>query len=311
MNRGNARAPIYLVDDDYQIFLEVLKESSRFFQVYPCAFCLMPNHYHLLLTTPKANLSRFMRHLDGVYTQRFNRHHKKDGHLFRGRYKAILVQEDEYLTRLVRYIHLNPVQANLVQDPKDYPWSSHGRYLKAKDEEWLKVTSTLKFFSKSVRSAKKAYLDFIRDGIDPKTEAFFSLKRSGSLFGDVDFVESIKEKYLADRDTSFGEVPELRPLHGERMIVRIKKEVSRKFRVPAEALCLSRRGEHNRPRTIAMALAREISGLQLKELAGHFKAGSYKAVSAHHRNFVRALSKDAATRRLYDEIKRRCIQIET
>ena len=311
MNRGNARSPIYLVDDDYEIFLEVLKESSRFFQVYTSAFCLMPNHYHLLLTTPRANLSRFMRHLNGVYTQRHNRYHKKDGHLFRGRYKAILVQEDAYLTHLVRYIHLNPVQANLAQDPKDYLWSSHRHYLKAKDEEWLKVTPTLKMFSKSLRSAKKAYLDFIRDGIDPKTKAFFSVKKPGLIFGDVDFVETIKEKFLVNKDDLSNETPEARPLHGEAMINRIKKEVSRKFNVSDQTLCLSKRGEHNRPRTIAVALAREISGLRLGELARHFKVGSYKTVSAHHQNFLRSASRDAATRRLYEEIKKRCIQIET
>ena len=304
MNRGNARSPVYLVDDDYKIFLEVIKESSRFFQVYTAAFCLMPNHYHLLLTTPRGNLSRFMRHLDGVYTQRHNRHHKKDGHLFRGRYKSTLVQEDEYLTHLVRYIHLNPIEANLVQDLKDYPWSSHKDYLKAKDEEWLKVTPTLKMFSKSLLAAKKAYLDFIRDGIDPKTKAFFSLKKPGPIFGDVDFVESIKEKFLMKGDDVSKEVPEARWLHGERMVNRIKKEVSRKFNVSKEALCLSKRGEHNRPRTIAVALSRELSGLRLGELAGHFGLGSYKTISAHHRNFLHVVSRDTATRGVYDEIKR-------
>jgi len=312
MNRGNARAPIYLVDDDYETFLEVIKESSKFFQVYLSAYCLMSNHYHLLLTTPRANLARFMRHLNGVYTQRHNRLHKKDGHLFRGRYKAILVQEDEYLTHLVRYIHLNPVQASLVQDPKDYHWSSHAHYLKAKDEEWLKVTKTLKYFSSNIWSARKAYLDFIRQGIDPKTKAFFKKRKPGPIFGDADFIEAIKEKFLVRKNnTLFKETPEIRPLHGECMIDRIKKEVSRKFNVSQEALCLSRRGEHNRPRTIAVALAREISGLQLGELARHFKVGSYKTISAHHQKFVRSLSRDKTARQSYDDIKERCIQIET
>ncbi len=311
MNRGNARAPIYLIDDDYEIFLEVLKESSKFFQVYTAAYCLMPNHYHLLLTTPRANLARFMRHLNGVYTQRFNKHHKKDGHLFRGRYKAILVQEDEYLTHLVRYIHLNPVQANLAQNLRDYPWSSHNHYLKAKDEEWLKVTPTLKLFSRSLRSRKKAYLAFIRDGIDPKTKAFFNANKPGPIFGDVDFIQTIKEKFLAKQIDLSHEVPEIRPLNGERMVQRIKKEVSRKLGVHEDSLCCSRRGEHNRPRTLAVALAREISGLRLGELAGYFKVGSYKTISAHHRYFSRATLKDAAARRLFEEIKGRCIQIET
>ena len=95
MNRGAGRQAVYLIDDDYEMFLEAVKESSKFFGIRIVAYCLMPNHYHLLLQTPKANLSRAMRHLNGVYTQRFNRYHKTDGPLFRGRYKAILVQEDE------------------------------------------------------------------------------------------------------------------------------------------------------------------------------------------------------------------------
>ena len=252
-----------------------------------------------------------MRHLNGVYTQRFNKYHKKDGHLFRGRYKAILVQEDEYLTHLVRYIHLNPVQANLVQDPKDYPWSSHEAYLKAKDEEWLKVGPTLKMFSKSLRKARKEYLEFIRGGVDSKTKAFFGQKKPGCIFGDTDFVEGIKEKFLEEKHSSSAEIPEARVFHGEAMVNRIKKEVSHKFKVSEQMLCRSKRGEPNRPRTVAVALAREISGLRLGEIARHFSIGSYKTVNAHHRNFLRSISKDAVMKQWCKEIEKRCIQIET
>ena len=303
MNRGISRARIYQIDDDYEMFLEALKESSKFFDVKIIAFCLMTNHYHLLVHTPRGNLSRFMRHAAGVYTQRFNRLHKKDGPLFRGRYKAILVQEDAYLTHLVRYIHLNPVQAKLVQDPKDYPWSSHLHYLKAKDEEWLRVTDTLKYFSRSIQTAKKAYLNFIREGIDPKTNAFFSLKKPGSIFGDVDFVESVKEKYFVRKDTSSSEVSELRPLYGEHLIKRIKKTVSKAFNVAEDSLCRSRRGVSNKPRTFAMALARETSGLRLGELAKHFGVGSYKTISHHHRLLVRSFIKDKRIHRTYNNLK--------
>jgi putative transposase len=96
---------------DYDLFLTTLQEACNLFQVTVYAYCLMPNHYHLLVCTPSANLSRFMRHLNGVYTQRFNREHKRDGPLFRGRFKSILVQEDSYLIEVVRYIHKNPLKA--------------------------------------------------------------------------------------------------------------------------------------------------------------------------------------------------------
>src|SRR3989338_9593536 len=158
MNRALNRQDIYLIDQDYQVFLETLKETSKLFSTRIVSYCLMPNHYHLLLQTPKANLSRTMRHLNGVYTQRFNRVHKKDGPLFRGRYKAILVQEDEYLTHLIRYIHLNPVQANLVSNLSKFPWTSHKDYLKGQDQSpWLHARLGLAFFSSKLKQSIKDY----------------------------------------------------------------------------------------------------------------------------------------------------------
>lgn len=103
MNRGRRHEVIIPGQEDYQRFLEILQEGSSMWNVRIAAFCLMPNHYHLLVQTPDSNLSRFMRHVDGVYTQRFNRSHVCDGSLFRGRYKAILVEADMYLLELVRY----------------------------------------------------------------------------------------------------------------------------------------------------------------------------------------------------------------
>jgi REP element-mobilizing transposase RayT len=100
----------------------------------------MSNHYHLCLITPEGKLSRIMRHVDGLYTQRFNRAHRRDGSLFRGRYKAIVVEAEEYLSSVVRYIHLNPVEAGLAKAPEEYRWSSHGEYLRRRPVPvWLKV----------------------------------------------------------------------------------------------------------------------------------------------------------------------------
>ena len=311
MNRGNARNNIFLIDDDYGMFLALLEESSKLFGVRILSYCLMTNHYHLLVHTQRGNLSRFMRHLGGIYTQRFNKVHKKDGHLFRGRFKAVLVQEDSYLTHLVRYIHLNPIQANLVQDPKDYPWSSHGHYLKAKDEEWLGVTQTLKFFARKLKLAKKLYLQFIKDGLDPKTKVFFEKKNHGSIFGDIDFVDHIKETYLSKLKEPSTEIPEKRSLKGDLAIKRIKSQVCRHFHISHEALYSSRRGEHNRARFIALNLCREVSGLRLKEIAEHFKIRSYETVSTDCQRLKSYLTKDKSGQKVYSDLKNRCIQEET
>ena len=124
-SRGDARQPIYLSDDDRRAFLGLLAQVIDRFQWRCHAYCLMDNHYHLLVETATANLSRGMRHLNGVYTQRFNRSHGRVGHLFQGRYKAILVEKQSHLLELCRYVVLNPVRAGAAAEAADWPWSSY------------------------------------------------------------------------------------------------------------------------------------------------------------------------------------------
>ena len=312
MNRGAGRQAIYLVDDDYGMFLEAVKESSRFFDIRIISYCLMPNHYHLLIQTPKANLSRAMRHLNGVYTQRFNRYHKKDGPLFRGRYKAILVQEDEYLTHLIRYIHLNPIQANLTEDLAKYPWTSHKQYLKGQDQApWLHVRLGLAFFSNKLKAALKKYRLFIKNGVDPKTLAFYGKKKQNSILGDPDFLEQIKEKYILTDRKLDTEIPEERRMTGAVIAERILKEVSKSFSEPRAALLVSKRGERNTARLVALSLSRELSGLRLSEIAQIFKIRSYRTVGTGCYRFKKLLQDDAEIKRRYAKIHQACRQGKT
>ena len=140
MNRGRGRQLIFHDKRYYEAFESTLSEANQRFQCVIHAYCLMGNHYHLLLETPNANLSRVMRHINGVYTQRYNRLKKTDGPLFRGRFKAILVDSDSYLLPLTRYIHRNPVDMKrpIVSSLEEYPWSSYLAYIgKAKSPIWL------------------------------------------------------------------------------------------------------------------------------------------------------------------------------
>src|SRR6266849_7967662 len=129
--RGNQRQPTFLTDADYEAYLARLARYRKRYGVFLYAYCLMPNHVHLLAETPEAPLSRFMQGLQQSYTQRFNRVYGTVGHLFQGRYKAIVCDRDEYLMALIRYIHLHPVRAGLVEDPDAYPYSGHRAYLGA------------------------------------------------------------------------------------------------------------------------------------------------------------------------------------
>jgi REP element-mobilizing transposase RayT len=124
-SRGNERRAIFFSDDDRLAFLGILADVVDRFNWLCHAYCLMTNHYHLLVETADANLSKGMRQLNGVYTQYVNRTHQRVGHLFQGRFKGILVQRDSYLLELARYIVLNPVRAGMVSHPADWPWSSY------------------------------------------------------------------------------------------------------------------------------------------------------------------------------------------
>jgi hypothetical protein len=152
----------------------------------------MGNHYHLLVETPLANLSRAMRHLNGVYTQRYNREVKSDGPLFRGRYKAILVDVDAYLLNVCRYIHRNPIEAGLVRKAEKYPWSSYRAYIgKIRSPSWLNTQQTLSMIG--VRNQVLRYKAFVETGVDEATEQFYGKKKQAPIFGTESFIEHISQ----------------------------------------------------------------------------------------------------------------------
>jgi len=165
-SRGNAQAAIYFDDDDRQMFLALLGRCVEKFNWICHAFCLMDNHYHLLIETPDANLQEGMRQLNGVYTQYINRRHQRVGHLFQGRYKAILVDKDGYLLELCRYIVLNPVRAHMVSQPSEYTWSSYAATCgTVTAPSFLSLDWLLSQFAKRRDAASARYEQFVLEGI--------------------------------------------------------------------------------------------------------------------------------------------------
>ena len=151
----------------------------------------------------------------------------------------------------------------------------------------------------------------MRDGLDPKTRAFFKMKNHGSVFGDRDFIDKIKETYVVKDKKNSPEIPEKRKIEGEMAIKRIKSEVIRFFKMKESGLYSSIRGEYNKPRSMALGLSRELSGLKLQEIAKHYKIRSYKTVSSSCQRFKMSLAYDKTVWREYDNLRRGCIQEET
>lgn len=185
--RGDRREDIYEDDEDRAAFLKVLGEVVSQFNWVCHAYCLMSNHYHLLIETPDANLGRGMRQLNGVFTQTSNRRHQRTGHLFQGRYKAILVDKDAYLLELARYIVLNPVRARMVELPEQWWWSSYRATvgLEASNPA-LQIDAVLGLFGTRRVDARKRYAGFVADGVG-RASVWESLRQQIYL-GDEAFV---------------------------------------------------------------------------------------------------------------------------
>jgi REP element-mobilizing transposase RayT len=164
-SRGDRREDIYLSDEDRLMWLDTLAEVCARFRWKCYAYCQMSNHYHLLIETPEANLSKGMRQLNGVYTQRFNRRHQHVGHVFQGRFKAILVEKDSYLLELARYVVLNPLRAKMVKRLEKWPWSSYLATCGEADRpEWLDCEFLLSCFSTQPTRAVSRYVAFVHEG---------------------------------------------------------------------------------------------------------------------------------------------------
>ena len=188
-SRGNERGDIFLSDRDRVLFLKVLEETVGKFGWICHAYCLMTNHYHLMIEMPNGNLSIGMRQLNGVYTQSFNRRRNRVGHVFQGRYKAVLVQKDNHLLELCRYIVLNPVRAGLVDKPDKYEWSSYQAAMGlAPAPRYLFIDWVLSQFGDVRQEARLAYERFVWEGLDIASEPD---QRTRSVIGDKDFIESL------------------------------------------------------------------------------------------------------------------------
>lgn len=244
--RGDRREDIFLGDDDRVDWLEVLGQTCQRFNWVVHAYCQMTNHYHLLVETIDGNLSKGMRQLNGVYTQHFNRHHDQVGHLFQGRYKAILVQKESYLLELSRYIVLNPLRARMVKRLDQWPWSSYQATMGvATASPWLDTDWLLSQFGKQRKRARIKYYQFMMMGMDLPSP--LDATRHQLLLGDDEFVEQFRQNRSTDQIREFSKVQ-------RRILTMTLPEYEKKHRIKNEA----------------MANAYYSGAYTMREIAGYF-----------------------------------------
>ncbi|HUJ16831.1 MAG TPA: transposase [Nitrospirota bacterium] len=202
--RGNEKKPVFKDDADRLNFLNTLQHVNKRYNWLCQTYCLMTNHYHLLIETPDGNLALGMRQLNGVYTQLFNKRHNRTGHLFQGRYKAILIQKDSHLLEVCRYVVLNPVRAGMAEKPDDYSWSSY-RATAGKEKPHPSLTTdwVLGQFSGKRGKAEREYRQFVKWGIGKQT--IWTEVRGQALLGKDDFVDKLADHLRKHKDIT--EIP--------------------------------------------------------------------------------------------------------
>ncbi|MFH1856239.1 MAG: transposase [Candidatus Omnitrophota bacterium] len=265
IQRGNERSNIFRADEDNDKFLEYIGIVCRRYNIFLHSFCLMDNHYHLILETKEANLTKAMHFLNASYAIYFNTKNKRAGHLFQGRYKAILVQADEYLHQLSKYIHLNPVRIKRVKDPAEYHWSSCKFFTgDIKEPFWLNVKFILSMFDANIKKAKIGYRNFVVDNMGKEADIIKNNISGGLILGNKDFVEKIKDKYIKDE---LREIPYIESLRGRPSLTDIQVKVKEDIK------------DEKLSRKIAIYLSRRYAGKSLNEISEFYEKLSYTGVS--------------------------------
>jgi REP element-mobilizing transposase RayT len=265
INRGINHQTIFNTNEHRKFFLSLLDDITNKFYVEIHAYCLMDNHYHILLKITVPNLSKVMQYFNGVYTQYFNRSIGRDGPLFRGRYKAILVDADSYLLQLSRYIHLNPVDANICATPL-YPWSSYQFYIQSINKpKWLHCEMILQLISG--KNVHASYADFVSDGLDNEISDFYCKKYLPVIIGNDSFIK----KHIKLINDKIKEVcgSDIKRCQEFPNIEMIMDAVINYFEVDSQSMLSSMTGKINIPKMMLIFLSKQLGQLSYQKIAEH------------------------------------------
>ncbi len=287
------RRPVFKTEEHRDLFIEVVQQTAETYGVEIHGYCVVPDQYHLLIRTPRANLSRTMRQLNGVFTQRCNKRFGGKGQLFRGRYKAVLIDEANFLGATARYIHNVPVATEQAARPDQYQWSScRAQVGGIKAPSWLNTKSLAKVNGST-------YAKFLAQGVDDETQHFYARKHIEAVRGDTAFRKTAKASVKSTPKKGgkqVGNVPALPEIY---------KQVAEAFKVKPDHLQLSFRGrsQGNLPRQVAMALARSPGGYSLLAIAKSLQVGHYSSVSVAAARLKKKLETDEPLQRKVDRLK--------
>lgn len=270
--RGNERKDIFRNDKDRKHYLKTLIRYKEELKFYLYCYMLMPNHTHLLIETPLGNIAKIMLCVNTNYTTYFNKKYNRVGHLFQGRYKSIIVDKENYLLELIRYIHLNPVRAGIVERPEDYKWSSHKKYLGGVDRTGLICVATvLSHFGATMAQGIQNYQDFVNSGVSDEDVEI----KNGQFIGKDAFIQGLMDKMGLNKKQIGNEGTEKRKLGPDKIVGVVSKESG----LSVAEIRLSRAHDAVKIRDMAIWVARRLSGKTLREIGEYFGGIKHQTVS--------------------------------
>jgi putative transposase len=311
MGRGNEQQDIYRDRADYEMFLEKLSDSLEVYNVTLLGYVCMSNHYHLLVMTPEGNLSNFMRHFNIAYTSFFNRRHNRSGHLYQGRYKSYLVDADNYLKEVSRYIHLNPVRIKKHAGLKPYSrikilnnfvFSSFAGYTNIrKRNDFVQYQTVLDYFGGDTKKGRTAYRQFVQRGLTKGEASPLEIGKGSGIIGSSRFIDRIKEKYLSGSDQpSHREQPQLKEIHLSYSPDKLIEAFCSLTEYDRDEIC--RKGKNSIERSMLMELLYRFCNIKQPEIGRHLGNIDYSAVSISRKRLRLKMEKDPSLKRKFVKI---------
>lgn len=296
-SRGNERREIFYDQADYQKFKEYLKCAQEKYGYILHCYVLMTNHYHLLVETPRGNLSQVMHYINSSYPTYINAKRKRAGHLYQGRYDSVLIEQDRYLLEVSRYLHLNPFRANMVKHPRFYEHSSYLSYVEKKREDFVCPDFVLGMVSSKRKIAVRKYQEYVEQGMTEDIENPFQSVYGGMILGSEQFIKDTLSRFkvtLHQRDDISNRRELLTALSYNEIITVLCHE----FGISQEELFSCKKERRN----IAVFLLKKYTALTNKEIGSLFPGITYSAVSKINQRFKKTMSEDKSLRKRVQRI---------
>ncbi len=312
--RGNERREIFRNQEDHNIFFELLARSLDIFEVQLGAYALMPNHFHFLVCTPKGNLSEFMRHFNISYTGAFNRKYRRSGHLYQGRYKAFLIDADNYLLEVSRYIHLNPLRIK-SKEPVEKRWksllndekTSLAGYLNVKKrKEFVRYAMILDYLGGDTQKARNEYKKFVEEGFKNEEASPLTKGKGTGIIGGDDFIERIRQLFGRDKESP-REQPALRELSKKIKPDELIEKYAKLAQIKREDL--TRKGRQSTERAMLMELLYRNCNITQQEIGRMLGGVDYSAVSQARKRLQEKIKSEKEWGKRFNEMQNKLSQM--